>query len=234
MKISHNVITSQASQTFSKKSYPLTSTASQDSKAPWLSKAAEVYISQNGKELSAASRLRADQETGAESSLREIKADKAQTASDKKRIAEIDETLSAEDGRLTDSDREALQKERAELEQRSKTPEDRLHETYQKIRTLEKEQDSGTLTEGDTCIIADQISALESSIRKQQEAIQKQGKKEEALSQQAVQERVAQDGKTSRILAKQSERQQEHHASQSGLLQQAAETAAARAKEKDA
>ena len=42
--------------------------------AQWGSKAAEVCISRTGKTLSAVSRLSADRETGAESSLQEIKA----------------------------------------------------------------------------------------------------------------------------------------------------------------
>ena len=71
MKISNNDSIKQASHSF------LTAAARNEthdtsSVDQWLSKAADVYISKSGKELSAAAQLRADKDTGAESSLQEI------------------------------------------------------------------------------------------------------------------------------------------------------------------
>ena len=218
MKISHNLMTSQINQPFSLQHHQKTADASQNMTAHWGAKAADVCISRTGKALSAASRLRADQETSAESSLREIQAGKEQIARDQDRIAEKD------DGRLTDSDRAALQKERDELEKRSKKPEDVLHEKYQQVRALEKKQESGTLTDGDLSVIGSQISALHADIDKQKEAIQKQGKKEEALMQQALQERVAQDDKTNRALSQKAEHQQAGEAIQKDALQSASDS----------
>ena len=224
MKISHNLMTSQINQPFSLQHHQKTADASQNMTAQWGAKAADVCISRTGKALSAASRLRADQETSAESSLREIQAGKEQIACDQDRIAEIDDTLARDDGRLTDSDRSALQKERDELEKRSKKPEDVLHEKYQQVRALEKKQESGTLTDGDLSVIGSQISALHADIDKQKEAIQKQGKKEEALMQQALQERVAQDDKTNRALSQKAEHQQAGEAIQKDALQSASDS----------
>ena len=224
MKISHNLMTSQINQPFSLQHHQKTADASQNMTAQWGAKAADVCISRTGKALSAASRLRADQETSAESSLREIQAGKEQIARDQDRIAEIDDTLAKGDGRLTDSDCLALQKERAELEKRSKTPEDLLHEKYQQVRALEKKQETGNLTDEDLGEVASQIRFLNVEIRDQKESIQKQGKDEEALMQQAVQERVAQDDKTNRALSQKSERQQAGEARQPDVLPSAADS----------
>ena len=61
-------------------------------------------------------------------------------------------------------------------------------------------------------------------IDKQKEAIQKQGKKEEALMQQALQERVAQDDKTNRALSQKAEHQQAGEAIQKDALQSASDS----------
>lgn len=224
MKISSNIMASQINSSFSGNHHSVPTSALPDATNTLGNKAVEVSISRNGKALSAASRLRVDQETGAESSLNEIKAGKEQTARDKDRIAEIDDTLAKDDGRLTDSDCLALQKERAELEKRSKTPEDLLHEKYQQVRALEKKQETGNLTDEDLGEVASQIRFLNVEIRDQKESIQKQGKDEEALMQQAVQERVAQDDKTNRALSQKSERQQAGEALQPDVLSSAADS----------
>lgn len=223
MKISHDLMTSQIHPSFSLQHHQKTTDASKNMVAQWGSKAAEVCISRTGKTLSAVSRLSADRETGAESSLQEIKAGKEQVARDKDRIAEIDDTLTNDDGRLTDSDRSALQKERAELEKRSKTPEDVLHEKYQQVRALEKKQESGTLASDEMSVIGSQIRSLNADIREQQDAIQKQEKKEEGLMQQALQERVAQDDQTNRVLEQKNERQAESETVQPNVLEQASD-----------
>ena len=224
MKISSNIMASQISPSFSGKHHSASASSLQDATNTLGSKAVEVSISRNGKALSAASRLQADHETGAESSLNEIKAGKEQTARDKDRIAEIDDTLAKDDGRLTDGDRSALQKERAELEKRSKTPEDLMHEKYQQVRALEKKEAAGNLTGEDLGEVAGQIRFLNDEICKQKEAVQRQGKNEEDLMRQAVQERVAQDDKTNRTLAQESERQQAGEALQPDVLSSAADS----------
>lgn len=218
MKISNNTFPSFVHQTMAQKTEGAKNVPEHAATA-CLSRAADVYISQAGKELSAAARLRADQETNAESQLHEIRSHKEQVASDKQRIAEIDDTLNDEDNRLTDSDRETLLKERDELSKRSKTPEDQLHETYQQIRALQKKQENEALTGGDAALIDQQIGSLASSVQKQQDALKKQGKDEELLSQQAVQERVEQDAKTKETLAKQEEAPSATPSVQESLLQ---------------
>ena len=175
MKISNNTFPSFVHQTMAQKTEGAKNVPEHAATA-CLSRAADVYISQAGKELSAAARLRADQETNAESQLHEIRSHKEQVASDKQRIAEIDDTLNDEDNRLTDSDRETLLKERDELSKRSKTPEDQLHETYQQIRALQKKQENEALTRGDAALIDQQIGDLSISAQKQQDALKKTGK----------------------------------------------------------
>ena len=218
MKISNNDSIKQASHSF------LTAVAKNEnhdtsSVDQWLSKAADVYISKSGKELSAAAQLRADKDTGAESSLQEINTKKEQINSDKQRISEIDQKLSEDDGSLTDKDKETLQKERETLQKRSETPEDIMHKKYQQINALEKQRDSGTLTGEDILVIDKQIDYLHIDINHQKNAVYQQGKTEESLSQKAVQERAVQDEKTTAKLDKQTESQVQEQTEQVSILQ---------------
>ena len=220
MKISHNLTTTSIALANNKN--PAQTVTHQNAPAQWLTQATEVYISQSGQELNAASRLRADHDTGAESSLDAIQAKKAQIASDKKRIDEINATLNNDDGQLTDNDRASLQKERETLVKRSQTPEDLMHTKYQEINHWEK---LAKATPEAQSIAAEQINRLEKEIHEQKDIVKQQGQTETALQQKALQERMTQDDQVAATLAKQSSQQAATQASQTDALQAAATTA---------
>ena len=113
-----------------------------------IDKAADVFISEKGKELLMQDKGK-DLEIGpATNELKSMEEKQAKIYESKGKIKEIEKRLE-EDETLTDDDKNVLLEEKARLEKESETPEDKLHKLKTQKRELEKEMESGRLLPGE-------------------------------------------------------------------------------------
>ena len=158
-----------------------------------LSRAAEVYISAKGRELSAMD-APDDRLTPAEAALAaeqneldEIRAKKDEAAAIEQRIAT--------DEKLTDDDKALLQKEADKLKRAGMTDEDKLSTLYKEKYQMEKQITDGTLTAGE---IVNTMRAKDESIANLQNIIKEKAEHTDALRRQSVQERADLDAATAK------------------------------------
>ena len=110
-----------------------------------IGKAAEVFISKEGRKLYADSQeplqklTQTDFMTEGEKKLNELLAKKAEREECNKRADELEERLNSETDTLTDKEKDAMQAEIDELREKGKSPDQKLHEMYQKKFAIEDE-----------------------------------------------------------------------------------------------
>jgi len=162
-----------------------------------IGKAAEVYISKEGRKLSEDAldplkRLsQTDFMTDAEKQLSKLWQEDKDKAEYKKQAAEIEERLVKDSG-LTDKEREDLQAQADELREKGKTLDDKLYELYDKKHGIEKEieENGGKYTGGDIAGLQRQIERLNLAIHNAGVDITRKGALEDYLTQQALKERA--------------------------------------------
>ena len=162
-------------------------TAGQNAKtAPTiLSRAAEVYISAKGRELSAMD-APDDRLTPAETALAAEQNELDEKRAKKDEAAAIEQRI-ATDEKLTDDDKALLQKEADKLKRAGMTDEDKLSTLYKEKYQLEKQITDGTLTAGE---IVNTMRAKDESIANLQNIIKEKAEHTDALRRQSVQERA--------------------------------------------
>lgn len=162
-----------------------------------IGKAAEVYISKEGRKLSEEAldplnRLsQTDFMTDAEKQLSKLWQEEQEKAEYKKQAAEIEERL-AKDAGLTDKEREDLQAQADELRKKGMTTDDKLYALYDKKHALEKdmEENGGKYTAGEIAGLQSRIDELAWQIYNTGIDITHEGRKKDALTQQALKERA--------------------------------------------
>ena len=162
-------------------------TAGQNTKAAptILSRAAEVYISAKGRELSAMD-APDDRLTPAETALAAEQNELNEKRAKKDEAAAIEQRI-ATDEKLTDDDKALLQKEADKLKRAGMTDEDKLSTLYKEKYQLEKQITDGTLTAGE---IVNTMRAKDESIANLQNIIKEKAEHTDALRRQSVQERA--------------------------------------------
>ena len=162
-------------------------TAGQNTKAAptILSRAAEVYISAKGRELSAMD-APDDRLTPAETALAAEQNELDEKRAKKDEAAAIEQRI-ATDEKLTDDDKALLQKEADKLKRAGMTDEDKLSTLYKEKYQLEKQITDGTLTGGE---IVNTMRAKDESIANLQNIIKEKAEHTDALRRQSVQERA--------------------------------------------
>ena len=165
-------------------------TAGQNTKAAptILSRAAEVYISAKGRELSAMD-APDDRLTPAEAALAAEQNELDEKRAKKDEAAAIEQRI-ATDEKLTDDDKALLQKEADKLKRAGMTDEDWLSTFYKKGRELERQYNAEGLTGEDKRLIGTQISENEKNIGEFQNIIKEKAEHTDALRRQSVQERA--------------------------------------------
>lgn len=150
-----------------------------------LSRAAEVYISAKGRELSAMD-APDDRLTPAETALAAEQNELDEKRAKKDEAAAIEQRI-ATDEKLTDDDKALLQKEADKLKRAGMTDEDKLSTLYKEKYQLEKQITDGTLTAGE---IVNTMRAKDESIANLQNIIKEKAEHTDALRRQSVQERA--------------------------------------------
>ena len=150
-----------------------------------LSRAAEVYISAKGRELSAMD-APDDRLTPAETALAAEQNELDEKRAKKDEAAAIEQHI-ATDEKLTDDDKALLQKEADKLKRAGMTDEDKLSTLYKEKYQLEKQITDGTLTAGE---IVNTMRAKDESIANLQNIIKEKAEHTDALRRQSVQERA--------------------------------------------
>ena len=150
-----------------------------------LSRAAEVYISAKGRELSAMD-APDDRLTPAEAALAAEQNELDEKRAKKDEAAAIEQRI-ATDEKLTDDDKALLQKEADKLKRAGMTDEDKLSTLYKEKYQLEKQITDGTLTAGE---IVNTMRAKDESIANLQNIIKEKAEHTDALRRQSVQERA--------------------------------------------
>ena len=165
-------------------------TAGQNTKAAptILSRAAEVYISAKGRELSAMD-APDDRLTPAETALAAEQNELDEKRAKKDEAAAIEQRI-ATDEKLTDDDKALLQKEADKLKRAGMTDEDWLSTFYKKGRELERQYNAEGLTREDKRLIGTQISENAKNIGEFQNIIKEKAEHTDALRRQSVQERA--------------------------------------------
>ena len=165
-------------------------TAGQNTKAAptILSRAAEVYISAKGRELSAMD-TPDDRLTPAETALAAEQNELDEKRAKKDEAAAIEQRI-ATDEKLTDDDKALLQKEADKLKRAGMTDEDWLSTFYKKGRELERQYNAEGLTGEDKRLIGTQISENAKNIGEFQNIIKEKAEHTDALRRQSVQERA--------------------------------------------
>lgn len=165
-------------------------TAGQNTKAAptILSRAAEVYISAKGRELSAMD-APDDRLTPAETALAAEQNELNEKRAKKDEAAAIEQRI-ATDEKLTDDDKALLQKEADKLKRAGMTDEDWLSTFYKKGRELERQYNAEGLTGEDKRLIGTQISENAKNIGEFQNIIKEKAEHTDALRRQSVQERA--------------------------------------------
>ena len=165
-------------------------TAGQNTKAAptILSRAAEVYISAKGRELSAMD-APDDRLTPAEAALAAEQNELNEKRAKKDEAAAIEQRI-ATDEKLTDDDKALLQKEADKLKRAGMTDEDWLSTFYKKGRELERQYNAEGLTGEDKRLIGTQISENAKNIGEFQNIIKEKAEHTDALRRQSVQERA--------------------------------------------
>lgn len=165
-------------------------TAGQNTKAAptILSRAAEVYISAKGRELSATD-APDDRLTPAETALAAEQNELDEKRAKKDEAAAIEQRI-ATDEKLTDDDKALLQKEADKLKRAGMTDEDWLSTFYKKGRELERQYNAEGLTREDKRLIGTQISENAKNIGEFQNIIKEKAEHTDALRRQSVQERA--------------------------------------------
>ena len=150
-----------------------------------LSRAAEVYISAKGRELSAMD-APDDRLTPAETALAAEQNEANEKRAKKDEAAAIEQRI-ATDEKLTDDDKALLQKEADKLKRAGMTDEDKLSTLYKEKYQMEKQITDGTLTAGE---IVNTMRAKDESIANFQNIIKEKAEHTDALRRQSVQERA--------------------------------------------
>ena len=158
-----------------------------------LSRAAEVYISAKGRELSATD-APDDRLTPAETALAAEQNELDEKRAKKDEAAAIEQRI-ATDEKLTDDDKALLQKEADKLKRAGMTDEDKLSTLYKEKCQLEKQITDGTLTAGE---IVNTMRAKDESIANLQNIIKEKAEHTDALRRQSVQERADLDAATAK------------------------------------
>ena len=158
-----------------------------------LSRAAEVYISAKGRELSATD-APDDRLTPAETALAAEQNELDEKRAKKDEAAAIEQRI-ATDEKLTDDDKALLQKEADKLKRAGMTDEDKLSTLYKEKYQLEKQITDGTLTAGE---IVNTMRAKDESIANLQNIIKEKAEHTDALRRQSVQERADLDAATAK------------------------------------
>ena len=153
-----------------------------------LSRAAEVYISAKGRELSAMD-APDDRLTPAETALAAEQNELDEKRAKKDEAAAIEQRI-ATDEKLTDDDKALLQKEADKLKRAGMTDEDWLSTFYKKGRELERQYNAEGLTGEDKRLIGTQISENAKNIGEFQNIIKEKAEHTDALRRQSVQERA--------------------------------------------
>ena len=153
-----------------------------------LSRAAEVYISAKGRELSATD-APDDRLTPAEAALAAEQNELDEKHAKKDEAAAIEQRI-ATDEKLTDDDKALLQKEADKLKRAGMTDEDWLSTFYKKGRELERQYNAEGLTGEDKRLIGTQISENAKNIGEFQNIIKEKAEHTDALRRQSVQERA--------------------------------------------
>ena len=165
-------------------------TAGQNTKAAptILSRAAEVYISAKGRELSATD-APDDRLTPAETALAAEQNELNEKRAKKDEAAAIEQRI-ATDEKLTDDDKALLQKEADKLKRAGMTDEDWLSTFYKKGRELERQYNAEGLTREDKQLIDTRITENKKTIGEFQNIIKEKAEHTDALRRQSVQERA--------------------------------------------
>ena len=165
-------------------------TAGQNTKAAptILSRAAEVYISAKGRELSAMD-APDDRLTPAETALAAEQNELDEKRAKKDEAAAIEQRI-ATDEKLTDDDKALLQKEADKLKRAGMTDEDWLSTFYKKGRELERQYNAEGLTGEDKQLIDTRITENKKNIGEFQNIIKEKAEHTDALRRQSVQERA--------------------------------------------
>ena len=158
-----------------------------------LSRAAEVYISAKGRELSAMD-APDDRLTPAEAALAAEQNELDEKHAKKDEAAAIEQRI-ATDEKLTDDDKALLQKEADKLKRAGMTDEDKLSTLYKEKYQMEKQITDGTLTAGE---IVNTMRAKDESIANLQNIIKEKAEHTDALRRQSVQERADLDAATAK------------------------------------
>ena len=158
-----------------------------------LSRAAEVYISAKGRELSAMD-APDDRLTPAETALAAEQNELDEKRAKKDEAAAIEQRI-ATDEKLTDDDKALLQKEADKLKRAGMTDEDKLSTLYKEKYQMEKQITDGTLTAGE---IVNTMRAKDESIANLQNIIKEKAEHTDALRRQSVQERADLDAATAK------------------------------------
>lgn len=164
--------------------------AGQNAKTPptILSRAAEVYISAKGRELSATD-APDDRLTPAETALAAEQNELDEKRAKKDEAAAIEQRI-ATDEKLTDDDKALLQKEADKLKRAGMTDEDWLSTFYKKGRELERQYNAEGLTREDKRLIDTRITENKKNIGEFQNIIKEKAEHTDALRRQSVQERA--------------------------------------------
>ena len=153
-----------------------------------LSRAAEVYISAKGRELSAMD-APDDRLTPAEMALAAEQNELDEKRAKKDEAAAIEQRI-ATDEKLTDDDKALLQKEADKLKRAGMTDEDWLSTFYKKGRELERQYNAEGLTREDKQLIDTRITENKKTIGEFQNIIKEKAEHTDALRRQSVQERA--------------------------------------------
>ena len=153
-----------------------------------LSRAAEVYISAKGRELSATD-APDDRLTPAETALAAEQNELDEKRAKKDEAAAIEQRI-ATDEKLTDDDKALLQKEADKLKRAGMTDEDWLSTFYKKGRELERQYNAEELTREDKRLIDTRITENKKNIGEFQNIIKEKAEHTDALRRQSVQERA--------------------------------------------
>lgn len=160
-------------------------------------KAAEVFISKEGRKLSEDSREplqrlgQTDFMTEGEKKLRELLDKKTERQELSKQADDLEKRLKSDDT-LTDDERSTMQQKIDELREQAKSPTEKLHEAYQKKFALEEQMDAdrGSFLPGDMLALQKQILLAEANIRKAEDEIKAEGMWQEVYEMQSLKERA--------------------------------------------
>lgn len=171
-----------------------------DSEDTVIGKAAEVFISKEGRKLCEDAQdplkklTQTDFMTEGERKLNELLGQKAEREELNKQANELEERLNS-DTSLTDKEKEDMQAEIDDLREKGKSPDDKLHEMYQKKFALEDEQMAGhpeylqAEQQAWQLDIQKQLLQADVNIRNAKNEIHAEGMWQEVYTQQILQER---------------------------------------------